>query len=121
MTNKNPRDTRDGELVWTGDLTVQRVTELKEELRDVLSGAARRIAIRFDTVEEVDVALFQLLCSGHRSASRIGKQFEIVGDLPDCFTRIVHLAGFSRHAGCDLDGLKNCIWKAEFERAAAND
>ena len=106
------------ELVWQGELNVQRIAELKGELQQALA-AANRVMIRFEQVEEVDISFLQLLCSGHRTAGISGKELAIAGDVPECFTRTLRLAGFNRHTGCKFSAGNCCLWKTEYERETA--
>lgn len=104
-------------LVWQGELNVQRINELKTELQQALA-EAKQVRIRFEAVDEVDISLLQLLCSGHRTAGLAGKELAIDGDVPECFTRTLRLAGFNRHTGCKFSASKSCLWKTEYERDA---
>lgn len=106
------------ELVWQGELNVHRIAELKSELQQALK-VAKQVRIRFEAVDEVDISLLQLLCSGHRTAGLAGKELVIVGDVPDCFTQTLRLAGFNRHTGCKFSASKSCLWKTEYERDLA--
>lgn len=98
------------ELVWRGELTVQRVLQLKEELVSALA-SAEQIRLHLVDVTEVDIAFLQLLCSAHRSASRMRRELTLVGPLPPALSEISQLGGFSRHVGCSHDLDANCLWK----------
>lgn len=98
------------ELVWSGELTVQRVLQLKEELVSALA-VAEQIHLRLVDVSEVDIAFLQLLCSAHRSATRLRRELTLVEPLPSALIEIAQLGGFSRHAGCSHDLDANCLWK----------
>lgn len=97
-------------LQWSGDLTVRRIAELKEEVQQALARATQvTIAIAADA--ECDMTLMQLLCAAHRTASREGKTLQLGDDLSPQFNKIMTLAGFSRHIGCARDESGCCLWK----------
>lgn len=97
------------ELVWRGELGLQRIVKLKEDLGVALDAAAE-VQLRLVDVSEVDVAFLQLLCSAHRSAVGRDKQLRLVGPLPGPFVEVVRLAGLSRHVGCQLASDGSCLW-----------
>ncbi|MFA5514817.1 MAG: STAS domain-containing protein [Desulfuromonadales bacterium] len=97
----------DGTRHWQGALTIQRVVVLKQELFQGLDGVDR-LVLNLSAVTEIDPACLQLLCSGHRTATKLNKELALVGasHLADTF----RAAGFVRHVGCALDCNRNCLW-----------
>lgn len=96
-------------LLWSGDLTVRRISELKNEVEGALQGAGG-VSIKIAPDAVCDLTVLQLLCSAHRTASQQGKMLKIAGTFPESFRKILLLAGFSRHIGCALDVCENCLW-----------
>lgn len=97
-------------LQWSGDLTIRRIGELKAQVVQALA-AATQVSIDIAADAECDLALLQLLCAAHRTASRQGKTLQVGGELSEQFQMVLNLAGFSRHIGCALDVCGSCLWK----------
>ncbi|PLX94843.1 MAG: anti-sigma factor antagonist [Desulfuromonas sp.] len=106
--------TNKGELVWSGELTVQRVSALKEELQQALS-QLDRIEVDLATATQVDISVLQLLCSGHRSAVSLHKVLKLAGTETALLKSVLLDAGFSRHTGCQLDCDESCLWVTDTE------
>jgi ABC-type transporter Mla MlaB component len=103
----------EGEMVtlqWSGDLTIRRITELKEQMQKALA-VATQVSIAIAAEAECDLTVLQLLCAAHRTASRQGKILMLYGEIPEQFKMIMKLAGFSRHIGCARDQSGCCVWK----------
>lgn len=100
---------KNAELVWSGDLTVQRVSALKEELLQAIS-QLDCLEINLANATQVDISVLQLLCAGHRSAVSLRKTLRLAGTEPDCFDSALADAGFERHVGCKLDCDESCLW-----------
>lgn len=99
-----------GLLTLQGDLTIRSATEIKALLIKALV-ESDQVSVNFDGVSEVDVTCLQLLCSAHRSATRLNKRFLFTGvNRPDAFLALVEAAGFARSMGCSLDCGKSCLW-----------
>lgn len=98
------------ELVWRGELALQRIIKLREEIVAALAGSMD-VRLRLVDVSEVDVSFLQLLCAAHRTAVRDRKQLLLTGQLPAPFVEVLHLAGLNRHVGCSLDCDGSCLWK----------
>ena len=110
----------EGEMVtlqWSGDLTIRRIAELKVQVQGALQAAAN-VAIEMAPDAVCDMALLQLLCAAHRTASRHGKTLKICGDIPEQFKTIMNMAGFSRHIGCAKDKSGCCLWKLIYQQLA---
>jgi anti-anti-sigma regulatory factor len=100
---------KQGSITLDGNLTVSQA----EGLRTLLIKAiidAEQVHVDFGTVTDVDLSCIQLLCSAHRSASRMKRRFSLSGDWPEPFKKIVEEAGYSRLAGCHLDVDHSCLW-----------
>lgn len=95
--------------VFTGDLSLRRVTEVKNEFA-ALVDSAKNIRASFVDVEDVDLSFVQVLCSAHRTALEAGKKFEITGSLPESFLRLIEDTGLNRHVGCSFGCEADCPW-----------
>jgi anti-anti-sigma regulatory factor len=104
-----------GEVLLGGELTIRRVTEIREMLRTLIEQNAS-VVIRIDEAAEVDPAFLQLLCSAHRTALGAGKGLGLEAGNSATFQRQLEDAGFARHIGCLLDCNNNCIWVAKENR-----
>lgn len=69
---------RAGELVLKGALVVQRVAEVKEELKNALE-EVDTLMVNLAEISELDLSCLQLLCSAHRAAVAMNKTLIRVG------------------------------------------
>jgi len=93
-----------------GDLTIRSAGEVKASFIKALV-ESEEVAVDFDGVSEVDLTCLQLLCSAHRSATRLNKRFLFAdSNRPEAFLALVEAAGFARSMGCSLDCGKSCLW-----------
>lgn len=99
-----------GVLTLHGALTIQRITELKEAVLKSLNSHSH-LEIKLEDVRQVDLSFLQLLCSAHKTALSLGKDFTLSSPRPDLFQKTVHDAGFTRRVGCHQDPCKYCLWK----------
>ncbi len=109
ITFRDQESGKQGNITLDGNLTVGR----SEELRSLLIKAiidADRVCLDFGTVTDVDLSCLQLLCSAHRSASRMNKSVFLSGDWPEVFKKTVEEAGYARLSGCRLDVSHSCLW-----------
>lgn len=117
------QDVEDGGVIalqWSGDLTIRRIADLKEQIQGALAAAAN-VSIEITTDAECDMTLIQLLCSAHRTASRQGKDLRICGECPEQFKMVLNLAGFCRHIGCALDVCGSCLWKMAYPQVTGQE
>lgn len=99
-------------LALNGPVTVDRACELKGKLITAFYGA-EHIILDFGGVTEVDLSCLQILCSAHRTLTKLNKNITLGNIQPDVFSRAVECAGFNRHTGCALDAAKSCLWVVE--------
>lgn len=98
-----------GVLKLDGELTVQFAGKLKGALMRCLD-TSDHLILNLDNVTEIDLSCLQLLCSAHRTSSRMKKQLTIVGRQLQALKQVMEAAGYSRHVGCNFDCNKNCLW-----------
>lgn len=110
-------DQSDRECVITcqGDVTQQQMHELRTSLIAMLL-KFDEVAFALESVARVELPLIQLLCSAHRSATRLNKRFTFAGALPDILEKTAGSAGYLRQAGCSLDKDSTCLWTVQSER-----
>ena len=103
-------DSLDGtKMILSGELTIGRVLETREELLSRLwVHAATEIDLREAT--GIDPAFLQLLCSAHRTAVGLGRSLSVLGLRTPLLLQQLSDSGFVRHAGCTLDCRHSCIW-----------
>jgi ABC-type transporter Mla MlaB component len=97
------------ELVLKGELVLNRITSLQEEIQTALENSDH-VLIKLSEASTVDLAFLQLLCSAHRTALLLDKSLTLDADLPEDFHRKTAEAGFSRHLGCRHDNQNSCLW-----------
>ena len=103
-------------LAVSGSVTVERSCELKEILMKALHGA-EHVIFDLDGMTEVDLSCLQILCSAHRTSTRLNKRITLGNVRPEVFRRAVECAGFDRHTGCVLDTTQSCLWVKEKEKS----
>lgn len=109
ITLRDQQSGKQGNITLDGNLTVGQAEGLRMLLIKALIDADH-IHVDFGTVTDVDLSCIQLLCSAHRSATRMKRNISLSGDWPELFQKIVEAAGYSRHAGCRLDADNSCLW-----------
>lgn len=107
-------------LRWSGDLTIRRIIQLKAQVQQALA-AAKQVSIEIAADAECDLAVLQLLCSAHRTASRQEKTLQVGGELSGQFRMVLDLAGFSRHIGCALDVCRSCVWQQIYQQRSGEE
>jgi len=103
-----PGKEAEGEIVLKGALTIQRVSEIKEELTAALE-QVDKLMIDLSEATELDLTCLQLLCSGHRAAIRINKSLSMVGSAAN-ISSLIGKAGFARPVRCPSTCAQSCIW-----------
>jgi anti-anti-sigma regulatory factor len=101
----------------TGELTSEHVAELRALLIKAIINTDR-VKVRCEGVTRADLSCLQLLCSAHRSAVRMNKEFLLVDGLEGALKDAAHAAGYVRTVGCRLDRGKSCLWVVGEQRGA---
>ncbi len=109
ITFRDQQSGKQANITLDGNLTVGQAEGLRTLLIKALIDA-EEVRVDFGTVTDVDLSCLQLLCSAHRSASRMKRSISLSGDWPELFKQIVEEAGYSRLAGCRLDVDHSCLW-----------
>lgn len=105
-------------LAVNSSITVEKASELKDILLKAVN-AAEHVVVNLERVTEVDVSCLQILCSAHRTLTRLKKRITLGGIRPEVFLKAVECAGFDRHTGCVLDTTRSCLWVQEKEKNLA--
>jgi anti-anti-sigma regulatory factor len=111
MTYRFDQSASSGVLTFSGELTVERVGEMKTAFIQALADVDR-VEIDFSGVTDIDLLCLQLLCSVHRTSLRLNKRVNFIGSRPAKFREMMETAGFSRITGCVLDSEQSCFWIA---------
>lgn len=98
-----------GMLFMEGDLTIDRAEELKNTLLDALDKVSD-VHFNIEKVTSMDLSCLQLLCSAHRTASLMNKEFSQSGGSSEAFKKTVTSAGYPRSIGCTETMAKGCLW-----------
>jgi ABC-type transporter Mla MlaB component len=98
---------RTRELVLKGALVIQRVAEVKEELKKALD-EVDTLMVNLVETSEMDLSCLQLLCSAHRSAVGLNKTLTRVGEADA--RGIFKGAGMIASPGCAFACDQECVW-----------
>ena len=99
-----------GELVFTGDLTIDQAAEFKAELLKSLA-LAQRITVNLDNVTAADLSCLQLLCAMYRSCGEADKELIVQSQDSELFKQLLHDAGYCRTTKCPLNPTAECMWQ----------
>ena len=98
-----------GELTLAGSLTIENASAIRKTLiAALIKKDALKVSIDADAA--VDISLLQLLCSAHRTASKLGKAFTLGHAVSGNFLNAVEGAGYFRKRGCATDREATCLW-----------
>ncbi len=97
-------------LKLRGEMTVQSTAELKACIIQAF-GNVENIFLDMAEVSDVDVSSFQFLCAAYRTATLLGKNLKLTGNVPLHFRMKSSSAGFDMLAGSDCHICKTCIWR----------
>lgn len=109
MTFLQENDDDRGKLVLQGELTVEQILPVRDNLKNALE-AVRSLDIDLEEVTEIDLSFLQILCAAHRTALKTGKTLKLAGNPPQVFLQAMEDNGYSRQSGCSLDAGKTCLW-----------
>jgi anti-anti-sigma regulatory factor len=99
----------EGILTIKGDLTINYVKEMKNELLNVFS-RFKHVKIIFNNIDRVDFSCIQLLCSAHKSAHQNNKTIVLAADLPNILCKIISNMGFQHKIDCFSEVPQKCLW-----------
>lgn len=102
--------TRNGKLIFQGELTVSHVAQLHEDLIMALNGA-EKIELDMQAVTEIDTSVLQLFCSAHKTAVKMQKSIELIDSSTELAKNTAGLNGFLRKQACIID--QTCLWKVK--------
>jgi len=111
VARKSPKKTDNKNVghVFSGDLTLRRISEIKEEFSNLISGNDD-VRLSLENIEDIDLSFIQVLCASHRTIINDGKTMVLTGNLPEVFRKLTLEAGLDRHIGCSLNGDVLCPW-----------
>lgn len=98
-----------GRLVLKGELTLEYIRPLYEELKGFLENV-QHLDVDVSEAVETDLSFLQLLCSVHRTAMKKGKTITLAKTIPDVFLQAMDDNGCRRQSSCSLDINKTCLW-----------
>jgi len=100
---------KEGELTLAGSLTIENASVIRKKLITALM-KEDALKVSIDADAAVDVSFLQLLCSAHRTASKLGKSFTLGPAASGNFLAAVESAGYFRKKGCARDREETCLW-----------
>ena len=101
-------------LKLKGSWTIERASELKQVLLEMLN-SCDRMSIDLEELTDLDLSTMQLFCSAHRTSLRDGKHFALQEPKSQSVKRMAREAGFSRTLGCHKDPYKKCLWIGDWK------
>jgi anti-anti-sigma regulatory factor len=102
-------------ITCEGDVTHQQLHELRTSFIKMLINVDE-VAVDLQNINRADLPLLQLLCSAHRSATRLDKRFSFAGVWPPILEQTAGSAGFLHQNGCSLDKDRTCLWTSQDNR-----
>ena len=92
-----------------GSLTIENAAVIRKKLiAALIKEDALKVCIDADAA--VDISFLQLLCSAHRTASKLGKSFTLGCAASGNFLKAGAGAGYFRKRGCAREREETCLW-----------
>jgi anti-anti-sigma factor len=109
---KNNAEKKVAALALSGEMTIQRIAEIKKQLSEILA-ETNELALDLKDVNRADLTFLQLLCSAHRTAQSSGKKIHC-SEVSEAVDQAISDAGFVRdNMGCGQDCTDSCLWMEE--------
>ncbi len=110
-------DNNDGEqrleLVVTGDVNIENISQFKEVLLTALNDN-QRVVMDLAGVTKLDFSLMQLLCAANKYAQSNGKTFRLKNQCTEQFSDRAQSLGLLRDQACnEVEDSTKCLWIAE--------
>jgi ABC-type transporter Mla MlaB component len=102
--------TKSGRLVLKGELTINRIKSIRDEMDKALS-KVKDLTVDIEQAAAVDLTFLQLSCSAHRTATVQNKALSISGQSNPAMSAAVKENRYAREAGCILDKTNTCLWR----------
>jgi anti-anti-sigma factor len=104
-------DDRDGEatLKVSGELTIENAEALRRMLIQSMEGRSR-LLLDLMSIESVDIAGLQLLCSAHRTAFHQQQELVFLSGIPEVLKQTVANVGYLHRENCAMDSNCRCLW-----------
>ena len=112
MNTKIERTDAGERLLISGEMSIERVSDLKDILVRVLENSTH-VTVCLSDVERIDTACLQLFCSAHRTALNAGKTLAFSANTPETVEREIRDSGYFRKTGCACNGDNKCLWLEE--------
>lgn len=96
-------------VTLNGDLTIKKANGIKKEILSALKKSAR-VVVDITNMSAGDLSLLQIICSAHRTADIMNKQFSILGGDKKTYQQLIWQSGYLRHIGCRESLRKSCLW-----------
>jgi ABC-type transporter Mla MlaB component len=97
-------------VVLCGSLSIETSSELHKVLAESLD-ESQQVVLNLRSLESIDMTSMQILCSGCKTATTMGRGFECEPDsMPDCMVSFGSNIGGPRGLPCSQNNNKPCIW-----------
>jgi anti-anti-sigma factor len=97
-------------LALEGEIVIQRIEDVRQQILLSLH-QSNVLELDCSKMTAIDTTGFQLLCSAHRTAMKMGGDLFVTSPAPQVLETLRHSAGLEREHGCALDLHTTCLWK----------
>ncbi len=104
------KKTKSGRLILKDDLTISRITSLRNEINKALA-KVKSLVVDVEQAATVDLTFLQLMCSAHRTATVQNKSITLSGKINPVMEKAIEENSYTRSAGCALDATNTCLWR----------
>lgn len=98
-----------GVLTLSGDFGIEQVETLKNAFIAAFDNT-KKLVMDVEGIEEIDLPVFQLFCSAHRTAIVKKKELVLRGACPETLKSVAKDAGFHSRACSAHDENITCLW-----------
>jgi ABC-type transporter Mla MlaB component len=97
-------------IVLAGALSIETSGELHKTLAESLD-ESQQVTLNLRSVESIDMTNMQVICSGCKTAAKIGRGYDCEPDsMPDCMVSFGSSIGGPHGLPCGQNDNKPCIW-----------
>ena len=97
-------------IVLGGTLSIETSGELHKQLADALD-ESQQVTLNLRALESIDMTSMQIICSGCKTAAKMGRGFECEPDsMPGCVASFGSSMGGPQGLPCSQNDNKPCIW-----------
>jgi len=96
-----------------GAVDITHARQLRDDLLAAIAGG-KEVQVKLNGVKEVDLSFIQLLCAGHREATKQGKKMSVdASGMQDAVKQMLLEGGITRQFECQHARGQQCLWCGE--------